>query len=155
MTQLFWPFIGKFMVVYFDVYWFTIELKNNIWTIWGTFQAEKFYTNPKKCAFCTDRVILLGFMAHLREFSQILRRWGQLLCGHNPVIRKVRSFHRLATFYHQFIKNFNVIMTLITNCLKNEEFQWTLAATKAFKEVKKLLSEAHVCVSQIFQKYLK
>ena len=30
--------------------------------IYHTLQAEKFYVNPKKCAFCTDRVVFLVFM---------------------------------------------------------------------------------------------
>jgi len=37
----------------------------------------------------------------------------------------------------------------ITDCLKNEEFQWTPVAIKAFKEVKKLMTEAPVtCLSK-------
>jgi len=35
-------------------------------------------------------------------------------------------------------------MASITDCLKNERFKWTPAATKAFKEVKKLMTEAPV-----------
>jgi len=27
-----------------------------------TLQAEKFYANPKKCAFCTDMIIFLRFV---------------------------------------------------------------------------------------------
>ena len=35
-------------------------------------------------------------------------------------------------------------MKLIIDCLKNEESQWTPATTKAFKEVKRLMSEVLV-----------
>jgi len=27
-----------------------------------TLQAEKFYANPKKCVFCTNKVIFFGFV---------------------------------------------------------------------------------------------
>ena len=59
-------------------------------------------------------------------------------------IREVRSFHGLVTFYRQFIKNFSTIMSPITDCLKSEEFQWTPAATKAFAEIKRMMTEALV-----------
>jgi len=59
-------------------------------------------------------------------------------------IRKVRSFHGLATSYRWFIKNFSAIMAPITVCLKNEKFQWTSAASKAFTEIKRMMTEAHV-----------
>jgi len=35
-------------------------------------------------------------------------------------------------------------MTPITVCLKNEKFQWTSAASKAFTEIKRMMTEAHV-----------
>ena len=35
-------------------------------------------------------------------------------------------------------------MAPIIDCLKNEEFQWTPANTKTFKEVKKLMTEAPI-----------
>ena len=80
----------------------------------------------------------LNLWFHPREFLQTLRRLRQqLLSGHNPW-RLAKSVHRLATFYHRFIKNFSVIVTPITDCLKNEKFQWAPAAAKAFKEVKKV-----------------
>jgi len=34
-----------------------------------TLQVEKFYANPKKCAFCTDMVIFLGFVASYEGVS--------------------------------------------------------------------------------------
>ena len=59
-------------------------------------------------------------------------------------IREVRSFHRLTIFYHWFIKNFSAIMTPITDCLKSEEFQWPPAPTRAFTEIKRMMTEAPV-----------
>jgi len=35
-------------------------------------------------------------------------------------------------------------MALITDCLKREEFEWTKAAAKAFREIKERMTEAPV-----------
>jgi len=66
MTQLFWPFIGKFVLVYFDdilIYNRTQKKYiGHLRQVLRTLQAEKFYANQKKCAFCTDRVIFVEFV---------------------------------------------------------------------------------------------
>jgi len=151
MTQLFRPFIGKFVVVYFDdilIYSQTQEQHvGHLRQVLYTLQTEKFYANPKKCAFCIDRVIFLRFVVSSEGVSadpekmKTITEWPQ---PRTRTIREVRSFHGLATFYRQFIKNFSAIMTPITDCLKSEGFQWTHAASKAFAEIKRMMTEAPV-----------
>jgi len=68
------------------------------------------------------------------------------------MIRKVRSFYRLATFYRRFIKNFSAILAPITDCLKSEGFQLTPAASKAFAEIKRIMTEAPVLRLSDFSK---
>jgi len=72
----------------------------------STLQAEKFYANPKKCDFCTDGVVFLGFVISSEGVTadpgvKAITEWPQ-----PRTIRYVRSFHRLATFYHR-LKNFS------------------------------------------------
>ena len=59
-------------------------------------------------------------------------------------IHEIRSFHKLASFYRQFIKGFNTIMSPITDCMKQGEFVWTKATAKAFNEIKQKMIEAPV-----------
>jgi len=35
---------------------------NHLRQVFRTLQAEKLYANPKKYAFCTDRVVFLGLV---------------------------------------------------------------------------------------------
>jgi len=79
------------------------------------------------------------------EKVKAITEWPQ-----SRTIRKVGSFHGLATFYLRFIRNFSVIVAPITDCLKNREFQWASVATKVFGEVKKLMIEAPVMCLSIF-----
>jgi len=67
----------------------------------------------------------------------------------------VRSFHRLATFYRQFIEGFNTVMAPITDCLKKDEFAWSNAAAKAFVEIKTRMISASVMHLPDFSKILK
>ena len=59
-------------------------------------------------------------------------------------IHEVRSFHRLVTFYQRFIKRFNTVMALITDCLKKCEFAWSNVAAKEFVEIKARMISATV-----------
>ena len=118
MSQLFRSFIGKFVVVYFDdilIYSRTQEQHvGHLMQVLRTLQAEKFYANPKKYAFCTDMVVFIGFVVSSDGVSadpekvKAITEWPQ-----PRTIKEVRSFHRLAAFYRQFIKNFSAIMAPI------------------------------------------
>jgi len=60
------------------------------------------------------------------------------------MIRDVRSFHELATFYHRFIKEFSTIMAPVTDCLKKREFNWSHVATKVFIKIKKRMVSVRI-----------
>ena len=59
-------------------------------------------------------------------------------------LHEVRSFHGLTTFYRRFIRGFNNFTSPIIDCLKKGTFLLTKAASKAFHELQKSMTQAHV-----------
>ncbi|XP_058005398.1 uncharacterized protein LOC131181367 [Hevea brasiliensis] len=66
MNHVLRNFIGKFVVVYFDdilIYSSNIdEHLHHLRLVFDVLRNEKLYANAKKCSFCLDKVVFLGFV---------------------------------------------------------------------------------------------
>ncbi|KAK1410999.1 hypothetical protein QVD17_37542 [Tagetes erecta] len=160
MNQLFRPFIGKFVVVYFDdvlIYSSNLdEHVNHVRQVLTLLRRDSLYAAKKKCVFMTPKVLFLGYVVS-GEGIQVdeskvtaVKQWPT-----PSSITEVRSFHGLASFYRRFIKNFSSIMAPVTNCLKGKTFVWTEEAESAFQLIKEKLTTAPILVlpdfSQVFE----
>ena len=127
MNQVLKPFIGKFLVVYFNDILIYSKTKathyNHVREVLVVLQANELYINLKKCSFLTDKLLFLGYVGsadgiHVDEDKLCaVKEW--------PTPKKmsdVRSFHGLATFYRSFVRDFSSIVAPITECLKKERF---------------------------------
>jgi hypothetical protein len=149
MNQVHKPFIGKFVVVYFDdilIYSRSpTDHMDHVRKILETLRDNKLYINLKKCSFMMNQLLFLGFVVSAdgirvdEEKVRVIREWPT-----PKTISEVKSFHGLATFYRRFVRNFSSIVAPITECMKKGKFNWGDEADRSFSVIKDKLCTALV-----------
>jgi hypothetical protein len=143
MNHALCAFIGRFVVVYFDdILVYSKDLNehiNHLQCMLDVLRKEKLYANLKKCSFCMEKVVFLGYVISAKgvevgeEKVKAIKEWPT-----PKSITKVRSFHGLASFYRRFVKNFNTLATPLTEIVKKSiGFKWGSEQDRAFIEIKK------------------
>ncbi|KAA3464163.1 Transposon Ty3-I Gag-Pol polyprotein [Gossypium australe] len=117
-------------------------------------RKETLYANLKKCTFCSDKVIFLGFVVSSeglevdQEKIKAIQEWPR-----HTSISQVRSFHGLASFYRRFVPNFSIIAASLTSVIKkNSAFYWPDEQKKSFIEIKNCLTKAPLLALPDFSK---
>ena len=123
MNHVLRAFIGKFVVVYFDdILIYSKNLNDHVEhlkLVLGVLRKEKLFANLKKCTFCTDKLVFLGFVVSAKgigvdeEKVKAIQEWP------TPIsIGQVRSFHGLASFYRRFVRDFSSLAAPLTEVIK-------------------------------------
>ena len=130
MNHVLRAFIGRFVVVYFDdILIYSKDLNQHVAhlkSVLDVLRTEKLYANFKKCTFCTDKLVFLGFVVSAdgiqvdEEKVRAIREWP------SPTsVSNVRSFHGLASFYRRFVKDFSTLAAPLTEVIKKDVgFRW-------------------------------
>ncbi|KAE8702634.1 putative CCCH-type zinc finger family protein [Hibiscus syriacus] len=157
MHQVLRPFMGKFVVVYFD----DILVYSPTWTshfdhlraVFEMLKMECLFVNQKKCSFFTTSVTFLGFIVSTDGVHADQSKVDAVLEWPRPkTLHDIRSFHGLVSFYCRFIRNFSTLIVPITECLKGRDFQWSEEAEASFQLVKQKMTEAPVLALPDFDK---
>ncbi|GKC34620.1 RNA-directed DNA polymerase [Tanacetum coccineum] len=108
MTQVLRPFMGKFVVVYFDDILIYSQTKEehlgHLQKVMKALADNDLFVNLKKCTFLTNKLLFLGYIVssdgiHVDKTKvQAVRDWSS-----PKTLFEVRSFHGLATFYRRFV----------------------------------------------------
>ncbi|GJV56719.1 putative nucleotidyltransferase, ribonuclease H [Tanacetum coccineum] len=157
MNQLFRPFIGKYVVVYFDdilIYSASFnEHVTHVRQVLTLLEKDSFYAATKKCVFMTPKVLFLGYVVSGDSIQVDESKVAAIQELPTPTtITEVRSFHGLASFYWRFILNFSSIMAPLTDCMKGKSFVWMEEAELAFQDIKEKLTTAPILILPDFSK---
>jgi hypothetical protein len=106
------------MVYFDDIFVYSKNLDEHIehlHCVLAVLRKEKLYANLKKCSFCLDKVVFLGYVVSAKgiavdeEKEKAIKEWPT-----PKSITEVRSFHGLASFYRRFVKDFSTLAALLT-----------------------------------------
>ena len=158
MNHVLRAFIGKFVVVYFDD--ILIYSKNlddhliHLKYVLDVLRKERLFANLKKCTFCMDKLVFLGFVVSARGIQVDEEKVRAIQDWPSPTnVSKVRSFHGLAIFYWRFVRDFSSIAAPITEVIKKDVgFKWGEEQEKAFQVINEKLTRAPLLALPNFAK---
>jgi hypothetical protein len=158
MNHVLRAFIGKFVVVYFDdILVYSKDLNEHIEHLRYVFDVlkyEKLHANFKKCNFCMEKVVFLGYVVTTtgievnEEKVKAIKEWPM-----PKSITEIRSFHGLASIYRRFVKDFSTLAAPLTEIIKkNVGFHWGADQDNAFATIKERLCSTPVLALPNFNK---
>ncbi|XP_024005017.1 uncharacterized protein LOC112082150 [Eutrema salsugineum] len=150
MNQVLRAYISKFVVVYFDnILIYSKNLNDHLQhleLVLKTLRKEGLYANLKKCTFCTNKLVFLGFVVS-EQGLQVDEEKIKAICEWPTptTIGHVRSFHGLASFYMRFVRDFSMVAAPLSAVIKkNVPFSWGPPQEAAFEAMKNRLTQAPV-----------
>ncbi|KAL9448268.1 hypothetical protein AB3S75_015693 [Citrus x aurantiifolia] len=128
MNDVFWPYLRKFVLVFFDdilSYSPLVEShQHHLALILGILQANNLYANRKKCEFGRTQVAYLGHIISGQEVSadpskiQAINSWPM------PTnLQALRGFLGLTGYYRKFVAGYARIASPLTDQLKKDRFR--------------------------------
>jgi len=148
MNEVLRPFIGKFVVVYFDdilIYSTCLsEHLDHLRAVFDALRVARLFANLEKCTFCTERVSFLGYVVTPQGIEVDEAKVHAIQSWPTPLtVTQVRSFLGLAGFYRRFVKDFSTIAAPLHELTKKGvSFNWGQSQEDSFALLKEKLTHA-------------
>ncbi|GMJ07741.1 hypothetical protein HRI_004443300 [Hibiscus trionum] len=157
MNQVFEPFLGKFVLVFFD----DILVYSPTWqshlahlrTVLEVLKDHQLFSKLSKCFFGQEQVEYLGYIISAQgvatDYSKIaaMKEWP---LPHK--LKSLRGFLGLTYYYRKFIKILGEISRPLIQMLKKGNFEWTPESTATFDRLKEAMCNAPVLALPDFSK---
>jgi hypothetical protein len=131
MNSVFMPELDKFVVVFIDdILIYSKSEAEHAWHLRVILQRHRdhqLYAKFRKCAFWLKEVPFLGHIISIEGFTVDPSKVQEVLDWKSTrSVTQIRSFLRLAGYYHRFIPNFSKIAKPMTKLLEKEaKFKWS------------------------------
>jgi hypothetical protein len=158
MNSVFMPELDKFVVAFIDD--ILIYSKNeeehakHLRIVLTRLREHQLYAKFSKYEFWLEEIQFLGHVLSANGIVVDPSKVKDILEWKPPtIVHQVRSFLRLAGYYHRFISDFSKIVKPITSLLKNDtKFNCSSRCNEAFEQLKVLLTTAPVLAQPDIEK---
>jgi hypothetical protein len=154
--SIFMPEMDKFVMIFIDdilVYSKNAEEhEQHLQVILQRLHDHQLYAKFSKCAFWLKEVPFLGHVISAEGIAVDPSKVQEVLDWKSTrSVTQIRSFLRLAKYYHRFIPNFSKIAKPMIK-LQDAKFKWSPQCEEAFLTSKKLLITAPVLAQPDIEK---
>lgn len=149
MNSVFGPYLRQFILVFFD----DILIYSPTWedhlchvrTVFSILRQQQFVLKQSKCVFARKEVVCLGHVVNQRGVKvdedkiTAIRQWPA-----PNTVKRLRGFLGLAGYYRKFVKDYGTIAASLTQLLKKNSFKWSAKASRAFDQLKTMITSTPV-----------
>ena len=153
INNILWEYLNQFMVIYLnDILIYFKTKKQHVQHVCKVLQAlqnAELWVKSEKSLFHFKKVHFLGFIVTSEglwmnpEKIRSVIEWPVL-----KNVKEVQFFLEFMNFYRKFIEKYSKIASPLTELTrKDQKFEWSLKAQKAFDELKKRFTSQSILVS--------
>ena len=143
INNVLWEYLNQFMVIYLDdilIYFKTKEQHvQHVCKVLQALQNAGLRVKPEKSLFHFKEVHFLGFIVTPEGLWMNSEKiWSVVEWPVLKNVKEVQFFLEFTNFYRKFIEKYSKIASPLTELIrKDQKFEWSPEAQKAFNELKK------------------